>query len=139
MPLWFSRIPIYYLHQSRDDRENSLHFRKSRRKNLIDVIRDKNLVKQKGTKRRDRHKILWMESKKTEPKSVPTGKLCGSRLLEIKQKGKLDDRMRCRRDSVLKLPHPHLQLPWLEAVRGWELDWVVSKVEMQWNMSFVQA
>ena len=51
-----------------------------------------------------------MESKKTEPKSVPTGKLCGSRLLEIKQKGKLGDRMRCRRDSMLKLPHPHLQL-----------------------------
>ena len=31
---------------------------------------------------------------------MPTGKLCGSRLLEIKQKGKLDDRMRCRRDSA---------------------------------------
>ena len=65
----------------------------------------------KGAKRRDRHKIIFCESKKTEPKSVSTGKLCGSRLLEIKQKGKLDDRMRCRRDSVLKLPHPHLQLP----------------------------
>ena len=73
----------------------------------MDVIRDKNLVKPKRTKRRDRHKIIFCESnqrrqsqKKTEPKSVPTGKLCGSRLQEIKQKGKLDDRMRCRRDSV---------------------------------------
>ena len=82
----------------------------------MDVIRDKNLVKPKRTKRRDRHKIIFCESnqrrqsqKKTESKSVPTGKLCGSRLeeklcgsrlQEIKQKGKLDDRMRCRRDSV---------------------------------------
>ena len=91
----------------------------------MDVIRDKNLVKPKRTKRRDRHKIIFCESnqrrqshKRTEPKSVPTGKLCGSRLQEklcgsrlqeklcgsrlqeIKQKGKLDDRMRCRRDSV---------------------------------------
>ena len=106
----------------------------------MDVIRDKNLVKLKGTKRRDRHKIifLWIKSKKTGQKSVPTGKLCSSRLLEIKQKGKLDDRMRCRRDSVFKLPHPHLQLPWLEAVMVGK-DWVVSKVEMQWNMSFVQV
>ena len=77
---------------------------------MIDVNRDKNLVKPKGTEKRDRHKILCIQSKKTEPKSGPIGKLCSSRLLVIKQKGKLDDRMRCRRDSVLKLPHPHLQL-----------------------------
>ena len=71
----------------------------------MEIIRDKNLVKPKGTKKRDRHKI------KEEPKTMPTGKLRRSRLQEIKQKGKLDNRMRCRRDSVLKLPHPHLQLP----------------------------
>ena len=55
----------------------------------MDIIRDKNLVKPKGTKTRDRQKIIFLriKSKKTEPKSVPTGKLCGSRLLEIKQKG----------------------------------------------------
>lgn len=39
--------------------------KKLRGKNLIDVIRDKNLVKPKGTERRDRHKILSIKSKKT--------------------------------------------------------------------------
>ena len=70
----------------------------------MDVIRDKNLVKPKQTKRRDRCKMIFCESNQRKQsqrvKSVPTGKLCGSRLQEIKQKGKLDDRMRCRRDSV---------------------------------------
>ena len=70
----------------------------------MDVIRDKNLVKPKRTKRRDRRKMIFCESNQRKQsqrvKSVPTGKLCGSRLQEIKQKGKLDDRMRCRRDSV---------------------------------------
>ena len=28
----------------------------------MDIIRDKNLVKPKGTKRRDRHKIIFCES-----------------------------------------------------------------------------
>ena len=55
---------------------------------MIDVIWDKNLVKPKGTEKS-------FKSKKTEPKTLPTGKLCSSRLQEIKQKGKLDDRMRC--------------------------------------------
>ena len=88
-----------------------MHFRKLRGKNLIDVIRDKNLVKPKGTERRDRHKILSIKSKKTELKSAPTGKLCGSRLLGIKWRGKLGDRMMCRRDSALRLPQSHLHLP----------------------------
>ena len=71
---------------------------------MIDVIRDKNLVKPKGTKKRHRHKIKEDRAKECAHREAVQQQIARDKT------EREDDRMRCRRDSVLKLPHPHLQL-----------------------------
>ena len=79
---------------------------------MIDVIRDKNLVKPKGTEKRDRHKIKEDRAKDHAHREAVQQQITRDKTEREarQQNGKLDNRMRCRRDSVLKLPHPHLQL-----------------------------
>ena len=87
------------------------HLRNSRKKNLIDVIWDKNSVKPSVTVKRGRRTILLIRSRKTEPRNELTGKQFGNRLQETELSERLGDKMSCRRGSVLRLWQQHLQVP----------------------------
>ena len=61
---------------------------------------DKSWQKPSVNVRRGKPKILLIRLRKTELRSVHTGKLCDNRLHETELRGRQEGRMSCKKDSV---------------------------------------